>query len=80
MRRGLYEKIGEVLWETKTRRFPKTRIATISGVNCNFMDYLIKEGFLSKGAPVKLTDKGTEFLLHFQALQKIVSQSEITRG
>jgi predicted transcriptional regulator len=71
MRRGYHEMVAEALWEAKTKRIAKTRIAARCSINNNFMEHLINAGLLTEGPPATITDKGNEFLIHFQALAKL---------
>ena len=65
--------VADILIEAKTKRAAKTRIAARCSVNNNFMNTLVDIGFLVEGPrrSAIVTEKGTEFLLHFQALQKL---------
>ena len=76
MRRGYHEMVAEALWEAKTKRAAKTRIAARCSINNSFMQHLINAGLLTEGPPATITEKGNQFLIHFQAAEKLCPKPE----
>lgn len=80
MRRGFQDMVADVLFEAKTKRQAKTRIAARCGVNNCFIQTVVDAGLLVESPRnfAAVTDKGNEFLLHFQTLQKLCRRPKIT--
>jgi len=73
MRRSALEMIAEILWEARVRHRTKSAIRQRCGVNSNFIKKVVDAGLLIENPKniAEVTIKGNEFLIHFQALQKL---------
>lgn len=80
MRRGFDEMVADFLLEAKTKRAAKTRIAAHCSLNNNFTDIIVNAGLMVENPNkiVEITEKGMEFLHHFQALQKLCPKPKYT--
>ena len=70
--------VAEFLLEAKTKRAAKTRVAARCSLNNTFAEMIIDAGLAAEG-PNKtavVTERGAEFLHHFQALQKLCPRPE----